>query len=40
MKHAASELLDGETVVLTLEDRGILNENGTDVADDADELVF
>eukprot|EP00854_Cymbomonas_tetramitiformis_P006442 gene6442-7722_t len=37
VRHKADELLDGQTVVLTLKDQGILDEKGT-LADGADEL--
>lgn len=37
VKHNANELAEGETVILTLADRNILDEKG-DLHDDADEL--
>lgn len=37
VRHKADELLDGQTVVLTLKDQGILDEKGA-LADGADEL--
>ena len=38
MKHKADDLLDGETVVLTLADRSILNAETGDLDDDTDAL--
>ncbi len=37
VKHNADELAEGETVILTLADRNILDDKG-DLDDDADEL--
>jgi U4/U6.U5 tri-snRNP-associated protein 1 len=37
VKHTADELMEGETIVLTLADRGILDDKG-ELVDDADEL--
>jgi hypothetical protein len=38
VRHAATDVMEGETMILTLKDSSLLNENGGELNEDADEL--